>query len=249
VKQSITRRYHIAVGVLLGLVLLETVVMLAIIGRSKNLHSLANDIQTTLIVSVLLIFICGVVIYNLIPVILKRSLSRTGKIINEIAHGNYEVDIEGEIAAYSGDRDMAGLLEGLKAMLRSIHGFDLAKENKIYEHDQRIKQLINLLPQGALIALNNGDISYCNDALRRRYPPLNESKNIRELKLKSEFDQRIFQKIYDSLRFGDNIYDNKIPDTDYLQQVLLNGSIVRNSKGESIGGVYTLAFTEHAKQD
>lgn len=245
-KKSLIKRYHLALAILLGLVLLETVVMLVILGRSRDLKSLVNDLQTTLIVSVLVIFIYTIVIYNLIPVMLKRSLGHTGKIVSEIAHGNYEIDIDGEIAANADDKDMQSLLEGIKSMLRSIHGFDQAKENKIYEHDQRIKQLINILPLGVVIALNNGDISYCNDALRRRYPLLNESRNIRELNLKSDFDQRIFQKIFDSLRQGDNLYDNRIPDTSYQRQVLLNGSIVRNGKGESIGGVYTLAFTEHA---
>ncbi len=245
-KKSLIRRYHQALAILLGLVLLETVFMLVILGRGSNLAALVNDLQTILIVSVLVIFTYTMVIYNLIPVMLKRSLGNTGQIINEIAHGNYEIDIDGEIAATAGDKDMESLLEGLKSMLRSIHGFDQAKENKIYEHDQRIKQLINLLPLGILIALNNGDVSYCNDALRRRYPMLNESKNIRELNLKNEFDQRIFHKIFDSLRLGDNLYDNKLPDTNYTQEALLNGSIVRNTKGDSIGGVYTLAITEHA---
>ncbi len=248
-KRSISKSYHTAIAVLMGLFLLETVVLLVIIARGGELKSLVNDLQTTVIISVLVIFIYTVVIYNLIPVMLKKSLGRAGKIVNEIAQGNYEVDIDAEIAVNADDKIMVQLLEGLKAMLRSIQGFDTAKENKIYEHDQRIKQLINLLSSGTLIALNNGDISYCNDVLRRRYPVLNEYKNIRDLKLKKEFDQRIFKKISDSLRFGDNLYDNRIPDTNYEQQVLLNGSIVRNTKGESIGGVYTLAFTEHAKQD
>ena len=248
-KHSISKRYHLAISILLGLILLETLLLWIIISRKTDLATMVNDLQTTLIVSVLAIFVCGVVIYNLIPVMLRKSLSRTAKIVSEIAHGNYEVNIDGELAAHAGEKDIVPLLEGLKIMLRNIHGFDQAKENKIYEHDQRIKQMINLLPQGVLIALNNGDISYCNDALRRRYPMFNESNNIQDLKLKSEFDQRIFQKIFDSLRYGDNLYDNRIPDNDYQRLATLNGAIVRNARGDSIGGVYTLVFTEHAKQD
>lgn len=248
-KKSMSGRYHLAMAIMMGLILLQTLIMLMIISRATDMKTMANDLQTTLIVSVLVIFIYAVVIYNLLPLMLKKSLSRTSKIVSEIAHGRYDVDIDGETASNASDQDMVNLLDGLKSMLRSIHGFDQAKENKIYEHDQRIKQLINLLPQGAIIALNNGDISYCNDALRRLYPALNECKNIRELKLKSEFDQRIFNKIYDSLRFGDNLYDSKMPDNDYKRKLELNGAIVRNARGESIGGVYILSFTEHAKQD
>lgn len=246
-KKSIVGRFHLFMAVLMALILIQSAVLFAITLRGKDLDSLVNDLQTALIVSVLLVFIYSVVVYMLIPLMLKKSLRRTQKLISEIAHGNYDLDLDSEIQEQGKDNDIRGLLEELKQMLRGIHGFDQAKENKIYEHDQRIKQLINLLPQGVVIALNNGDMSYCNDALRRRYPALVECLNIRDLKLKEEFDQRIFEKIMESLNHGDNLYDQRIPSTDYQKLTVLNGAIVRNAGGEAIGGVYTLSFSEHAK--
>jgi signal transduction histidine kinase len=248
-KRSLKTRYHTAVVILLGLVLLQTILLLVIIAGARDLPSLVNDLQTTVIVFVLIIFIFAIVFYNLIPIMVRKSYQGVTKLVNEIAHGDYEVDIDTVIIQDQVDTEVRGLLEGLKTMLRSIHGFDQAKETKIYEHDQRIKQLINLLPQGVLIALSNGDVSYYNDSLRRRYPELVDCRNIREMNLKSEFDQQVYQKIMDSLRFGDNLYDHKIPDLDYQRQALLNGSVVRNIRGESTGGVFVLTFTEHARQD
>ncbi|NLN84741.1 MAG: hypothetical protein GX135_01385 [Candidatus Cloacimonetes bacterium] len=248
-KKSIVGRYHLFWAVLMGLILLQSAVLFAITLRGREFDSLVNDLQTALILSVLVIFIYSVVIYNIVPLMLKKNLRRTEKLISEITHGNYDVDLDAEIKELGSDREIIGLLEGLKQMLRSIHGFDQAKENKIYEHDQRIKQLINLLPQGVIIALNNGDISYCNDTLRRRYPSLVECLNIRDLRLKDEFDQRVFSKLMESLNHGDNLYDQRIPSSDYHKLTILNGAIVRNAAGDSIGGVYTLSFSEHAKQD
>lgn len=246
-KRSINSMYHLVVTILLALVLFESLLLLIITSRARELVPLVNDLQTAIIVFVLVIFVYAIVVYNYIPVKIKKSLKEVDKLISEISHGNYDVDMD--IERFSEDRDIQSLLIGIKTMLRSVQGFDQAKENKIQEHDQRLKQLINLLPQGALIALSNGDVSYCNDALRRKYPILNEVKNINDLTLKTDFDQQIFGKISDALRFGDNLYDSKIPDKNYQQQAIINGSVVRNTKGDPIGGVFTLNFSENVKQN
>lgn len=185
------------------------------------------------------------VVYNLIPSNIKKFNKNVVKLINEIAHGKYNVDIDKAIEDYSFDPDKLALLNSLKNMLRSINGFDQAKEWKIYEQDQRIKQLINLIPQGVLIALSNGDISYYNNSLRQRYPSLSEIQNINDMSFKSDFDRKIFQKIVDALRYGDNIYECKIPDQDYKRLAIIKGSMVRNLRGEPTGGVFLLSFEEH----
>jgi signal transduction histidine kinase len=244
-KRSINSMYHLVITILLALVLFESLLLLIISTRAKDLMSLANDLQTAIIVFVFVIFAYAIVIYNYIPLRIKKSLKLVDKTISEISHGNYDMDIDTE--SFAEDKEVQSLLLGIKTMLRSVQGFDQAKELKIHEHDQRLKQLINLLSQGALIALSNGDVSYCNDALRRKYPILNEVRNINDLNLKADFDRKIFDKISDALRFGDNIYDAKIPDIDYKQQALINGSVVRNIKGDPIGGVFILSFTENVK--
>ena len=244
-KRSLSSLYHLIITVILVLILLETAILIVISTNAKNLTNLINDIQTAAIVFALILFIYCIVVYNLIPSSIKKFNKNIVKIINEIAHGKYNVNIDKAIEDYSFDPDKLSLLNSLKNMLRSINGFDQAKEWKIYEQDQRIKQLISLIPQGVLIALSNGDISYYNNSLRQRYPLLSEIRNINDLNFKNDFDRRIFQKIADSLRYGDNLYDCKIPDQDYRRLAVIKGSMVRNLRGEPTGGVFLLSFEEH----
>ncbi|MCB5245543.1 MAG: hypothetical protein WC179_00040 [Candidatus Cloacimonadaceae bacterium] len=244
-KRSLSSLYRLIIAVILILILLETTIVILIATNAQDLTTLVNDIQTAVIVFALIIFIYCMVVYNLIPSNIKKFNKNVVKLINEIAHGKYNVDIDKAIEDYSFDPDKLALLNSLKNMLRSINGFDQAKEWKIYEQDQRIKQLINLIPQGVLIALSNGDISYYNNSLRQRYPSLSEIQNINDMSFKSDFDRKIFQKIVDALRYGDNIYECKIPDQDYKRLAIIKGSMVRNLRGEPTGGVFLLSFEEH----
>jgi signal transduction histidine kinase len=246
-KRSLKSVYHIMLSILVALILLELLLLLIMTSNARELAPLVNDVQTTVIIFALVIFIYAIVIYNIIPLRIKRSLEEVEKTVKEISQGNYDIEID--LEQYKWDRDIQQLMLGLKTLLRSIQGFDQAKEAKIYEHDQRIKQLINLLPQGALILLTNGDVSYCNDTLRRKYPTLNEVKNIHEINLKDDLAKKIFARISDALRLGDNIYDAKIPDQEYQQQAVINGSVVRNTKGDATGGVFTLHFSKNVKKE
>ena len=155
-KRSLSSLYRLIIAVILILILLETTIVILIATNAQDLTTLVNDIQTAVIVFALIIFIYCMVVYNLIPSNIKKFNKNVVKLINEIAHGKYNVDIDKAIEDYSFDPDKLALLNSLKNMLRSINGFDQAKEWKIYEQDQRIKQLINLIPQGVLIALSYG---------------------------------------------------------------------------------------------
>lgn len=244
-KRSLKSQYHLLITVLLGMVLIESVLLLFVIGSAKNLPGLVNDLNTIVIVFVFIIFVYAVVIYNYIPLRLKKSLGEVNSLISEISHGNYQVNINPEL--YNSDKDIQSLLHGIQKMLGVLQRFDQSKADKIFEHHQRLQMLINLLPQEALIALANGEIKYCNDALRRRFPTITENVNINELLFKSEFDQKVFNKISEALRYGDNLFNVKIPSLDYQQQATVNGSIVRNRKGLATGGVFLVSYSDIAK--
>ena len=143
-KRSLSSLYHLIIAAILVLILLETAILIVISTNAKDLTNLINDIQTAVIVFALILFIYCIVVYNLIPANIKKFNQHMVKLINEIAHGNYNANIDKAIEDYSFDPEKLSLLSSLKNMLRSINGFDQAKEWKIYEQDQRIKQLINL---------------------------------------------------------------------------------------------------------
>jgi len=244
-KRSIKAQYRLMIALFLGLVLIESVLMLIVVGSSRSLNALANDLQTIIIIFVFIIFIYAVVIYNYIPLRLKRSLGEVSQLINNISLGNYQISVNPE--HFDTDKDIQNLVTGLQKMLSVLFRFDQSKADKIFEHHQRLQLLINLIPQETLITLATGEIKYCNDALRRKYDMLSENVNLNEVLFKSEFDQRVFARIGEALRGGDNLFNDKIPDTDYQRQALLNGSIVRNRKGQATGGVFVISFSEHVK--
>lgn len=232
-------------SVLLGIVLLASVLELIMIARAKSLSGLANDLQTILIVFLFIVFIYVVVAFNLVPARLRKSLGQVNNLVTEISQGNYQIEIDP--ANFDSDKELQALVKSLGKMLNVLNRFDQSKAEKIYEHHLRLQLLMNLLPQISLIALTGGEIKYCNDALRRRYQMISEEQNINEALFKDLFDQNIFGRIYEALRYGDNLYDVKIPSPDNKQLATLNGAIVRNRKGVATGGVFIIDIKENAK--
>jgi PAS domain-containing protein len=123
------------------------------------------------------------------------------------------------------------------------------KADKIYEHHQRLNQLINLLSEIVLIVTVNGDIVYINEVFRKRFPTITDTGNLNEVIQKDDFNARIFDMINKSLRFGDNIYDETVQIEGSSQTALIKGSVIRNRKGVASGGVYTVEIIGEPAQN
>ncbi len=246
-KTSLKSKYHLLVAILFAIIALQTAIMLFVISQAKDLYGLANDIHTVIIIFVFGLFIYIVVLYNYIPYKLHIAIKEVEKLIESISTGNYQIDIDSSM--YDQDKDFQALILALEKMLGIIARFDQAKADKVYEHHQRIQLLINLIPQAILITGANGDVVYCNEVIRGKFPVLTETINLSELIWKSDYHARIFAVVQDALRYGNNIYNVSVDDLVYLGKVLINGSIIRNRKGISTGAVFVLDFTPHEKQN
>jgi signal transduction histidine kinase len=246
-KNSLKSKYHIMIAILFGLITLQTAFLLVAVGNAKDLYSLAVDIHSIVIVFVFLIFVYIVVLYNYIPYRLHRAIKEVGSLVESISNGNYQLDIDS--STYDQDKDFQDLIFALDRMLGIIMRFDQVKADKIFEHHQRIQLLINLLPQAVLISSANGDVVYCNENMRKRFPMITEMVNLNELIIKNDYHTRILSVMIDALRYGNNIYDVVVEDLIYLGKARINGSIVRNRKGISSGAVYVLDFVDHEKLD
>jgi signal transduction histidine kinase len=186
-----------------------------------------------------------VVLYNYIPYRLHKAIHSVQQLVEEISSGNYQIDIDSSI--YDQDKDFQDLIFALEKMLGIITRFDQAKADKVFEHHQRIQFLINLLPQSILIASSNGDVVYCNEPLRKRFPMISETVNLNELIWKDDYHARIFSVIIDALRYGNNLYNVIVEDVVYLHRARINGSIIRNRKGLSTGAVFVLDFFDNER--
>lgn len=246
-KQSIKKRYHLMLVVLFALIVLQFIVVLFTIGQADNLYLLASDIQSIMIVFLFAIFIYMVLIYNYLPYRLSRAVKRVQDLIEEISNGNYQIDIDS--TRFEHDHDFQELIFSLKKMLDIIMRFDAVKADKIYEHHQRLNQLINLLSEIVLIVTVNGDIVYINEVFRKRFPTITDTGNLNEVIQKDDFNARIFDMINKSLRFGDNIYDETVQIEGSSQTALIKGSVIRNRKGVASGGVYTVEIIGEPAQN
>lgn len=246
-KRSIKQRYHLMIGILFGFISLQFIAVLFAIAHADNLYTLASDIQSIMIVFMFMIFIYVVVIFNYLPYRLNRAVKRVEDLIDEISNGNYQIDIDSSL--FEHDRDFEELIYALQKMLDIIIRFDAVKADKIYEHHQRISQLLNLLPQIVMIVNINGDLVYINDVFRQRYPNISDVGNLNEVIIKDEFNAGIIQVINESLRYGNNIYDDRVESEGSAHVAVIKGSIIRNRKGVASGGVYTVEIIGETREN
>jgi signal transduction histidine kinase len=246
-RQSLKKRYYMMTNILFLIILLQFIVVLYTISQATDIYSLASDIQSIMIIFMFGLFIYLVIIYNYLPYRLRRSVGRVRELVDEISNGNYQLDIESSLLDQ--DRDFQELILAIQKMLEIIMRFDAVKSDKIFEHNQRIVQLIDLLPVTVIIANVNGDLVYLNDKFRERFPNIDEQNNLNEVMFKDDFYHGIFDVLRTSLRMGNNVYDEKLRDENSSLKVLIKGSIIRNRKGNASGAVFALDFSGDEKQD
>ncbi|MGI6197654.1 MAG: hypothetical protein ACOYIS_00820 [Candidatus Cloacimonadaceae bacterium] len=246
-KKSFKRRFQISMLLMLALVVLQTVLLFITLNNASKLGDLVNDLQTILIIFLFVIFVIFIVMLYYLPFKLRKSLKEVEDLIEQISQGDYQIDID--FTTYDQDADSLRLILALDRMLKIIMRFDQVKADKIFEHHQRINQLINILPQGVMIVSTSGEIAYCNDRLRVLYPILNESDNINEFILNDIFDSRLFNTISLALRHGKNLYNENIKGDSTDRRAILNGSIIRDRKGFATGAVFVIDFINNAAAD
>jgi signal transduction histidine kinase len=232
---------------MLALVVLQTVLVFITLNNASKLGNLVNDLQTILIIFLFVIFVVFIIMLYYLPYKLRKSLKEVEDLIEQISQGDYKIDID--FSTYDQDADSLRLILALDKMIKIIMRFDQVKADKIFEHHQRINQLINILPQGVLIVGTSGEVAYCNDRLRVMYPILNESDNINEFILNDIFDSRLFNTISLALRHGKNLYNEKVKGDANDPQAIINGSIIRDRKGFATGAVFVIDIIHDAAAD
>lgn len=237
-KHSFKSKYHVLIVILFAMVVIQSIILLYSLDQANSLRQLKTDMQSTIIIFMFIIFIYMIVIYNYIPFRLARALKEIRSLIDDISDGNYDLDIDPSI--YDEDSMIRALVLSLKKMLTIIARFDQLKADKIYEHNQRIQLLLNLVPQMAIILSANADAIYINDTFREHFDTIAENVNLNEVIIKDDFISKVLSVMTDALRNGNNIYEAKVQDTESGRTMILNGSIVRTRKGTPGGAVFLM---------
>lgn len=246
-KRSFNFKYHLLIIILFGIIVLESLLLLVTLSGSAPIQTMVGDMQSIITIFVFIIFVYLVVMYNYIPFRTHKAIKELHNIVDEISNGNYNIDIDSSM--YDQDKDIQDLILALQKMLVIVARFDQVKADKIFEHHQRIQQLINLISDYIIITSINGDLIYCNEAFRKDYPSINEMSNLNELIFKEDFNRRLFDTVLDALRYGNNLYDIRVSDATGSKCMIVNGSIVRNRKGVSSGAVFILGRCNEATKN
>lgn len=246
-KRSFNFKYRLLIIILFGIIVLESLLLLVTLSGTAQIQTMVSDMQSIITIFVFLIFVYLVVMYNYIPFRTHRAIKELHSIVDQISNGNYNIDIDSSM--YDQDKDIQDLILSLQKMLVIINRFDQVKADKIFEHHQRIQQLINLIPDYIIITSINGDLIYCNEAFRKEYPAINEMSNLNELIFKDDFNRRLFDTVLEALRYGNNLYDSRIAAADGSRCLVVNGSIVRNRTGISSGAVFILGHCHEASKN
>jgi len=237
-KKSLKTRYQTLFLIFFAVFLLESALILFTVFNPISLAQLKADVQSIVILFILIQFIYFVVLFYYIPYQYDRAYKEIYQILQEISEGKYQIDLD--LKTYNQSIEIQNLIIALQKMMNIIIKFDSLKADKIYEHHQRIQMLINMIPEGCMLLTIIGEIVYINDFVKEHFPELSENLNILENLLPGYIEDGLKPTMIESIKTGNNLHDKIIDIKPLERKFRLNSSIVRNRKGQSIGAIFII---------
>lgn len=235
-KKSLKSKYQFLLIIFFVIIVIQSTLILVVSYSHTSYIQLRNNIQMLVIFFLLVMFIYFIVMFYYIPLKYEQALKEIYQLIGEISEGKYDIDLE--YKTHNQSAEITSLINALHRMMSIIIRFDSLKTEKIYEHHQRIQQLINMLPQGCLIITIIGEIVYLNDFIKKNFKELTENLNILETLLPEFLEDTFKPVIVESLKSGINI-NEKFLEIDKIR-FKINSSIVRNRKSQPVGSIYII---------
>lgn len=237
-KKSLKTKYQVLLIIFFAIFILESALILMTVLSPIRLLQLKTDIQSIVILFLLLQFVYFVVLFYYVPYQYDYALKEIYKMMNEISEGKYQIDID--LKTHKQGEEIQNLMYGLYKMMNIIIRFDNLKTEKIYEHHQRLQMLINMIPQGCLVITIIGEIVYCNDFIKENFPVLHENLNILETLLPEYMEDELKPIMIDSIKTGNNMHEKLVDVASLNSKYVISNSIVRNRRGQSIGAIFII---------
>jgi len=234
-KKSLKNRYQILIMIFFAVFVIESALILVAVYHNNDITMLKSDLQSIVILFILVQFIYFIVLFYYIPYQYEQALREIYQIFQEISEGKYQIDLESK--TFNQSKEISDLMAALSRMMNIIIRFDSLKADKIYEHHQRIQMLLSMIPQGCLIISIIGEIVYINDYVKTNFPALQENLNILETLLPDYMEDELKPLIMESIKTGNNLHDKVVLISSQDTSYKLNSSIVRNRKGQPIGTI------------
>jgi transcriptional regulator with PAS, ATPase and Fis domain len=139
------------------------------------------------------------------------------------------------------EKEFHPLIESIDKVFGNVLKFDKLKETKIYTHHSRIRGLMNLMEEGAMIVDNSGDIIYINDKLQENYKFLDEDVNIFENVYDNHFEEYMKKYINEVISSQMKKEATRMPLKDSDDEITVKSTMYKNKSGDVLGAIFLVS--------
>lgn len=230
-KSSFTSKIRIIIILMFLITLIQSLVVFKLANQASIATQVQMDIKNTVYITMFIQFILMLFLIFYIPIFLHRSLRDLHSIIDEIAKGNYNIDIDLENKKNSMDKEFFQVMNSIQKMLKNVYKFDYLKKEKIKEHKNKIIALLNLSTDGFIIIDIEGKVQYINDIVMDIFPEIKENIDFTDVSFKPTVENNIKKYIMGMLKTKSKADAYQFYNPDLKRHITLNSAIIRNSEG------------------
>lgn len=239
-KRSFYESINVSLLIILIIYIVQVVILLFQFSSDHPMAQIINDSKNILFSFLLFFIIYYISIMILQPIKMKKSIKQFKHVFDEYRKGNYSYDLEN--ISDSVEKEYVPLVESIKKMITNIIQFDKLKEIKISAHYGKLKALLALISDGAMIIDKSGEILYINEVMRTRFInlELDENRDFLDIIYPTSFEKTIKKYVRDVLTKG----ERKDPCTMLIPEMNLEftikSSLYKNRTGEFLGAVFII---------
>jgi len=184
------------------------------------------------------------------PIKMNRSIKQFKHVFDEFRKGNYEYDLENLTETI--EKEYSPLVEAIKKMIANIIQFDKLKEVKISAHYGKIKALLSLTSDGAMIIDQSGEILYINDVIKNKFKNLGleENKDFLATVFPDYFQNTVKKYIQDVLINKEKIAPCSMFIPEINLEFTIKSALYKNRNGDFLGAVFVVTnFEEKVEEE
>lgn len=238
-KQTFTGKIRLIILLVFLITLIQGIVVLNLVGGIQN-DDLVMSVQNTVIIAIFLQFLLLVSLFFYIPVFMRKSFSEIHNVLNEIAKGRYNLEIDMEYFKKHTDKEIYSIFLSIQKMLQAVYRFDKLKKAKIVEHHNRINALLKLAQEGIMILDLKGNIVYMNELCAQVFPSLVEKSNLVDSNLPPVLEKNLKKYVITVLDKKSKQDPVQFFIADLKRHVTLDSAIVRDDEGKATGAVISV---------
>jgi len=174
------------------------------------------------------------------PIKMRRSINQLRHVFDEFRKGNYEYDLEN--LAESTEKEYIPLVESIKKMIANIIQFDRLKETKISAHFGKLKALLALMSDGAMIIDTSGEILYINQVMMNKFRnlDLDLNKDFLDTIYPDSFEKTVKKYVKEVLIKGERKDPCKMFIPEMSLEFTIKSALYKNRSGDFLGAVFIL---------